>query len=114
MDWLKLSVDLPDHPKVADLSDRAKWVLISAWCYAARFETDEGHIPAAAARHVGLTRKIAAELEAAGLIHRNGSGWHAHDWPEHQAELEAAKRRRRQARERQQRKRDREKENPSE
>jgi hypothetical protein len=113
VDWLKLSVDLPDHPKVAELSDRAFRALIASWCYAARFETDEGHVPDTASKATGLTARAAAELEAAGLIHRNGSGWHMHDWSHHQADLEAAKRRRAHARKRQADLRLRRKENPS-
>jgi hypothetical protein len=105
VDWLKLSVDLPDHPKVADLSDRAFRALIASWCYAARFETDDGHVPDAPSRRLGLTPAVARELEAAGLLHRNGTGWHVHDWNHHQAEMEAVRRRRELARERQERKR---------
>lgn len=102
MDWLKLSVDLPDHPKVANLSDRAFRALIGAWCYAARFETD-GYLPTAAARPVGITKRAADELEAAGLIHPNGSGWHIHDWDQHQPTAEEIKRRRDMAATRQER-----------
>jgi hypothetical protein len=93
VDWLKLSVDLPDHPKVAELSDRAFRALIASWCYAARFETD-GYLPHQAQRAVGMTAKLAGELEAAGLLHRNGSGWHVHDWDEHQPTAEEIARRR--------------------
>jgi hypothetical protein len=113
VDWLKLSVDLPDHPKVAELSDRAKWVLISAWCYVARFELQEGHVPDAAARNLGLNNKIASELEAAGLLHRNGSGWHIHDWDDHQSQIDELADIRRKARERKAAERRRRKESPS-
>jgi hypothetical protein len=109
VDWLKLSVDLPDHPKVAELSDRAFRALIASWCYAARFETDAGHVPDSPSRRLGLTPAVARELEEAGLMHRNGTGWHVHDWTEHQvdpAEMrEKRDRRRAQWRESKQRKR---------
>lgn len=104
MDWLKLSVDLPDHPKVADLSDKAFRALVASWCYAARFETD-GYLPSSGAKGVGMTGKVGAELEAAGLMHANGNGWHIHDWDQHQEAAEAVRRRRDLARERQRRKR---------
>jgi hypothetical protein len=92
VDWLKLSVDLPDHPKVAELSDRAFRALIASWCYAARFETD-GYLPEQAQRAVGMNNKLAGELEAAGLLHRNGAGWHVHDWDEHQRRRDMANKR---------------------
>jgi hypothetical protein len=101
VDWLKLSVDLPDHPKVADLSDRAFRALIASWCYAARFETDAGHVPDAPSRRLGLTPAVARELEEAGLMHRNGTGWHVHDWDHHQEAAEQIKRKREMARNRQ-------------
>jgi hypothetical protein len=97
---LKLSVDLPDHPKVAELSDRAFRALIASWCYAARFETD-GYLPEQAQRAVGMNNKLAGELEAAGLLHRNGAGWHVHDWDEHQPTAEEIARRRDMANKRQ-------------
>jgi hypothetical protein len=113
VDWFKVSVDLPDHPKVADLSYQAKWVLIASWCYVARFELREGHVPDAAARNLGLTTKIASELEAAGLLHRNGCGWHIHDWDEHQSQIDELADIRRKARERKAAERRRRKEHPS-
>lgn len=115
MDWLKLSVDLPDHPKVADLSDRAFRALIASWCYAARFETVDGHVPDAPSKRLGLTPAVARELEEAGLMHRNGTGWHVHDWHDHQVDAdemrEKRERRRAQWRESKQRERVKEKEN---
>lgn len=109
MEWLKLNVDLPDHPKVASLSDKAFRALIGAWCYAARFETD-GHLPAASARPVGMTARATRELETAGLIHANGDGWVIHDWSEHQLDAETVRRRRESARRRQERRRKQDKE----
>jgi hypothetical protein len=110
VDWLKLSVDLPDHPKVAELSDRAFRALIASWCYVARFETRDGLLPDAAAVKVGLTTKLATELEGAGLLHRNQVGWHVHDWQEHQADAEALRRIRENARNRRKAYRERQKE----
>lgn len=83
MDWLKLSVDLPDHHKITGLSDRAFRALIASWCYSARFETD-GHLPLSAAKKIGVNKRISGELESAGLLHQNGDGWHINDWSEHQ------------------------------
>jgi hypothetical protein len=109
VDWLKLSVDLPDHPKVAELSDRAFRALIASWCYAARFETD-GYLPQSAVRMVGLTARLGAELEGANLMHQNGAGWVIHDWQDHQADAMALKRMRENAARRRKRFRDRHKE----
>jgi hypothetical protein len=100
MDWLKLAVDLPDHPQVAELSAPAFRALIATWCYAARFETD-GHIPHQAHRTIGLTTRLAGELEVAGLLHRNGRGWYVHDWDDHQPTAEEIARRREMASKRQ-------------
>jgi hypothetical protein len=44
MSWVKLDDNFPDHPKVALLPLRARWVFIQGLCYAARYLTD-GLIP---------------------------------------------------------------------
>jgi hypothetical protein len=97
MEYIRLMTNLSEHPKWLDTSHAGRSVLIGIWLYCGRNETG-GQIPDAAARREGLTGKLASRLEELGWIHRNGSGWHVHDWDEHQVSVEgmaAAKERQR-------------------
>ena len=94
MDWFKVESSVYDHPKIDELTAPAFRTLVFTWAFCARHETG-GHLPARSAKRLGMTPKLAAELEAAGLLHANGDGWHVHDWHDHQAEAEALIERRR-------------------
>jgi hypothetical protein len=83
MDYVKLYTRVLTHPKWIGLSPKAKVLLVQAWMWAGDGETD-GHVPDAARALVGHPPATAQELEAAGWWHRNGSGWHLHDWSDHQ------------------------------
>lgn len=58
--------EMPDHPKIAPLSDAAFRLLIKAWTYCSRLETD-GLIPTVIWRTMG-TPKARAELAAPPAI----------------------------------------------
>ena len=103
MDYIRLMTNLSEHPKWLTTGHVGRSVLIGIWLYCGRMETD-GYIPGPAARREGLTPKVATELEERGWLHRNGDGWHVHDWDEHQpsaiAYKEEGERRRAMARDR--------------
>ena len=101
MAWIKFDDGFSEHDKVAGLSPRALRLLINAFGYAARNETD-GHIPAHQLRALSGSASLAAELVAAignrkprrkhGLWERRHDGFAIHDYleynPSHE-ELEA-------------------------
>jgi hypothetical protein len=99
VDYIRLVTRLPEHPKWIETPAPAVKVLIQLWCYCGRNETD-GHIPATVARREGLTPALARRLEELGWIHRNGSGWHVHDWTDHQPTVEQIAQKREKARQR--------------
>lgn len=84
MDWFKVEARIGTNEKVDDLSDGAFRSLIHLWGYAMQHENG-GKVPAHAARLIPrVTAGRLAELEQAGFIHPNGSGYVIHDWDEHQ------------------------------
>lgn len=88
--FIKVSDHMPDHPKIAGLSDRAFRVLVTGWCYASRYRTD-GAIPAAVWRRMS-TPKVSRELADAGLVDDEKSsesgGVEMHDYLKHQRSRE--------------------------
>lgn len=96
--YIRLHDGMPDHPKVVGLSDSGFRLYVEALCWCSRHLTD-GVIPEAALRKLG-SPKARREVADAGLIEMNGSGWHLHDYLQHQrsaAQVAAAKEQRRQA-----------------
>ena len=84
MDWCKLDADIAGNPKVAALSDGAFRAMVHLWAYAMRHET-KGRIPSTVAQLVPrVTKRRLGELERAGVLEPNSSGWLIHDWDEHQ------------------------------
>ncbi|MER7014529.1 hypothetical protein ABT324_24155 [Saccharopolyspora sp. NPDC000359] len=70
-EFVRLSVDLPTHPKLAELEDlpAAGWLYVVGLCYAGQHLTD-GEIPVAVVcRMAGVGRDVADALLAAGLWH---------------------------------------------
>lgn len=61
-----LAHEMPDHPKIAPLSDAGFRLLIKAWTYCSRLRTD-GRIPDAVWREMGSAR-ARAELMAPPVI----------------------------------------------
>jgi hypothetical protein len=100
MSWLRLDDKFAQHPKVADLSDKAFRVHIEVMLYCAEYNT-KGRVVAAAIRFAGAKPKQVDELVNARLWDENGSGYVVHDFEDYNGE-------RAQARERKQRQRSRE------
>lgn len=98
MSWIKLDDGFNEHPKIADLSDRAFRVHVAALCYCGRNLTD-GRIPQAVVRTISLGRRQAvSELTAAGLWHENGTGYLINDYLDYnpsKAEVEEERERKR-------------------
>ena len=82
MTWVKLDADFPAHPKVVDLSDDAFRAFIGGLCYCNQYLTD-GRITPGAIKRIA-SRKVSAELVAAGLWEQNGNGVMVHDYLEYQ------------------------------
>jgi hypothetical protein len=90
LEYVRLYVTLRDDPKVIGLSDRAFRTYVNALCWTGQHETD-GVLP-----NGMVAPKIAAELQAAGLLDGNA----VHNWTNRQRthdELEAVRLERREA-----------------
>lgn len=79
--YARLDDNMPDHPKVARLSDRAFRLYVSALCYAARYRTD-GLVPTSVAPRLtaGASKRHVEELLSAGLWDRQDDGVQIHDF----------------------------------
>jgi hypothetical protein len=99
MAWLRLDDKFAQHPKVAELSDRAFRLHVETMLYCAEYDT-KGRIPTAAIRLTGAKPRNITELLVAGLWDENGTGYVVHDFEDYNGE-------RAQARERKQRQRSR-------
>lgn len=109
MDWVKLWTELLTHKKWVELSKPARVMLVQAWMWSGQNETD-GWVPDAARKLIDYTPSAARELEAGGWLHRNGKGWWANDWEDHQKTADQLAETREQNKDRQRRWRDRQKE----
>ena len=89
MVWVKLDDAYDEHPKIIGLSDKAFRAHVSAMCYCGRNLTD-GLVPKAK-----IPRRVAAELEEAGLIHCENKGYRLHDWLEHNPSADEVEEKRR-------------------
>lgn len=85
MSWLKLDDQLPDHPKVAGLTDGAFRLHLTALCYCSRHLTD-GLVPEPMIHRWGVRHadRAAHELASARLWRPVEGGWLIHDYLEHQ------------------------------
>jgi hypothetical protein len=84
MTWVKLDDGLPDHAKVADLSDAAFRAYITALCFCSRNLTD-GELTESQIRRIGMSKSAREELLEATLIEpREGGGAVLHDFLEYQ------------------------------
>lgn len=74
---------MPDHPKIAPLSDGAFRLLITSWCWSSRFLTD-GVLPAAVWAK-SAAKRVRTELVVTGLavVQEDGTVL-LHDYLEHQ------------------------------
>jgi hypothetical protein len=72
--FVQLDDRMPQHPKIAGLSDKAFRLYIAGLCYASEYLTD-GAIPVAAARRLdGWTTRAVAELQMADLWSEHPDG----------------------------------------
>ena len=78
MPWVKIDEGMPDHEKVAPLSDKAFRSHIEAICYSARMLTD-GRVTDGIARAKSWHR-VADALVSAGLWEVTDGGWLIHDY----------------------------------
>lgn len=89
MTWVRLDDLMPDHPKIAPLSDRAFRLHISGLCYAARALTD-GHVPRPVAqRLVPSARRAIDELVGSQIWEEDADGYEIHDFGEYQQTRES-------------------------
>lgn len=86
MTWIKLDDQAVDHPKVANLSDRAFRWWVKGLSYASRFLTN-GFLPAVFVRQV--PKKSQDELTAPNLWTPKDDGMEIHDYLAHQSSKEA-------------------------
>ena len=84
--FIKVSNGMPEHHKIADLSDRAFRVLVEMWCTCSRAKTDGQLKRAQFPRKT--TAKVIEELQSAGLLTTHGTGAsfsvEIHDYLRHQ------------------------------
>lgn len=85
MPWVRLDDRFPSHRKVALLSDRAFRLYVSALCWSSENLTEgkilDRELPLIS--RVRGAKKIATELEDAGLWDRGPGGWAIHDYLEY-------------------------------
>jgi hypothetical protein len=101
MTWVKLDDHFHDHPKIEALSSDAYRAYIGGLCYCARFLTD-GAIPPPRLKKLA-SKRVAAELVAAGLWEQNGVGVTVHDYLVYQEDAATVLERRRRDSERKKR-----------
>lgn len=95
MAWIKLETSFYRHPKTAELLAQPKGAdlvvaLQRIWLWAGESESPQarqGHVSDAVLQMLGVNAKQAQQLGEVGFLHRNGNGWHIHDWDDHQGAL---------------------------
>ena len=85
-EYVRIDVLMPEHPKIAGLSDKAFRVFVELLCYCGRQRTD-GIVDARTWRRHG-TARARAELVQASLVHPlmgddEASGVVVHDYTDH-------------------------------
>lgn len=83
-EFIRVDVQLPEHPKVEELSDKAFRTLVELWCYCGRNRTD-GLVTEKRWKASG-TPRARAELVKLGLAEPMGLGGGVvmHDYLDHQ------------------------------
>jgi hypothetical protein len=79
--FIKVDPDMPDHPKIEALSDRAFRELFRLWTWCWKHDTDGEITPA---RWRKVPRKAGNELITCGLVERIGEVLVVHDYLDHQ------------------------------
>lgn len=96
--FIKVHNGMPEHHKIAGLSDKAFRTLVELWCYCSRTLSD-GAVPDGIVRRYA-TPKVIRELVDAGLVDKTAAGVVMHDYLDHQQskdEVEALAEKRRAA-----------------
>lgn len=93
MTWIKVDDQMPDHPKVAGLTDAAFRLHVTGLCYSGRYLTD-GAIPSTVVARSGVRNpeRAAAELVSFGVWNATETGFEIDGYLDHQrsrAEAEA-------------------------
>jgi hypothetical protein len=76
--YIRIDVDLPDHEKTDDLSDKAFRTLIEMWCWCGR-KLNDGFIRDAKWKTFG-TQAAREQLVAHGFAEPVNGGWMMHDF----------------------------------
>jgi hypothetical protein len=102
-EFIRLSVDLPDNPKLAMIDDPAAgWAYVVALCYCGRNFTDGAFPMTPVVRQAGVRPATARKLVNAGLWHESGHSCErcpqpmpgmavVHDYLEHQRSADEAR-----------------------
>lgn len=69
--FIRVHENMPEHPKVIPLTDKAFRVLVDTWCWCKRAKTN-GHVTAAVWKR--RPAKVRTELLAAGLVEDDFAG----------------------------------------
>lgn len=84
MTWFKVDDALPTHRKILTIPRGARrlaavgaWTLAGAWSSGA---LKDGHIPDSVLEELAIPPRAVEDLVAAGLWHRNGTGYVMHDY----------------------------------
>ena len=85
-EYIRVDVQLPDHPKLDSLGYAAKWTLLELWCWCAKNTTD-GFVRDAKWRTFGPSSARTA-LVSARLAERVPGGYQMHDYLDHQRSLD--------------------------
>lgn len=86
-EYVRVDVQLPEHPKVEELSDKAFRILVELWCYCGRNRTD-GIVTEKRWKATGTSR-ARTELVKSGLVEVMGMGGVLmHDYLDHQRSRE--------------------------
>ncbi len=109
MAWVRIDDEMPNHPKVAVLSDEALCLYVRALCYSSKHGLD-GRIPKKSLRHLCPSRKRSAIVEEladdppegyeAPLWLDKGDYFEIHDYLEYNPSTAERQEKRRQTRER--------------
>lgn len=94
--WIKVSVDLPRHPKTQMLSDRAFRDLVTLWCFAGEFK-NSGVFSEKILKKIVKNRQKNELIDAGFLTVSDGAEpvYTLHDWEVHQTSPEHIKKKKR-------------------
>lgn len=85
--FVRMDHGLPEHPKFANLSDRAFRVWFDCICWSSRQERN-GDIPQGNAKRLGLTGNALRELLEVRLLEVTDGGYAVHDYLDFQRSKE--------------------------